>query len=163
MKTKKVVFVEPSSSHLHVYSRLTIPRLGSVLLGTIMRDRGWDVKVYIEDIAQVDMTEVLSADIIGISTPIVERTAKGREDLSQRLGAVTAAIQSSLDKWPRVIPLPVNFEQGPVFEPFARIGLLFTENLDRIRQVYTRAGEILELWEDSPAATQPAVVETSKR
>ncbi len=67
MKTKKVVFVEPSSTHLHVYSRLTIPRLGSVLLGTIMRDRGWDVKVYIEDIAPVDMTEVLSADIVGIS------------------------------------------------------------------------------------------------
>ena len=42
MKMKKVVFVEPSSTHLHVYSRFTIPRLGSVLLGTIMRDRGYD-------------------------------------------------------------------------------------------------------------------------
>src|SRR5512143_780867 len=65
---KKVVFVQPSSSHLHVYSRLTIPRLGSVLLGTIMRDRGWDVKVYVEEIAPVDMGAVLSADIVGIST-----------------------------------------------------------------------------------------------
>jgi len=65
---KKVVFVEPASTHLHVYSRLTIPRLGSVLLGTIMRDRGWDVKVYIEDIAPVDMAAVLAADMVGIST-----------------------------------------------------------------------------------------------
>jgi len=45
MNRKRVVLVEPSSTHLHVYSRLTISRLGSVLLGTIMRDRGWDVKV----------------------------------------------------------------------------------------------------------------------
>ena len=98
-----------------------------------------------------------------IITPIVERAARGKEELSQRLGAVTAAIQSNLDRWSRVIPLPVNFEQGPVFEPFARIGLLFTENLDRIRQVYTRAGEMLEFWGDGPAAAQPAAVETSKR
>src|SRR3990172_3351955 len=64
---RKAVFVDPSSTHLHVYSRFTIPRLGSVLLGTIMRDRGWDVKVYIEDIAPVGMGAVLSADIVGIS------------------------------------------------------------------------------------------------
>ncbi len=91
-----------------------------------------------------------------IITPIVERTAKGKEELSLRLGALTAAIQSNLDKWARVIPLPVNFEQGPVFEPFARIGLLFTGNLDRIRQAYTRAGEMLEVWGDGPAAAPSA-------
>lgn len=64
---KKVVFVEPKSTHLHVYSRITIPRLGSVLLGTIMRNKGYDVRVYIEDIAPVDMAEVLSADFVAIS------------------------------------------------------------------------------------------------
>src|SRR3989304_5368086 len=65
MTTKKVVFVEPSSTHLHVYSRFTIPRLGSVLLGTIMRDRGWDAKGYIEDIAPVGMGAGLAADSVG--------------------------------------------------------------------------------------------------
>ena len=69
---------------------------------------------------------------------------------------------ADLDKWSRVIPLPVNFEQGPVFEPFARIGLLFTENLDRIRQAYTRAGEMLDLWGDSPAAARLVAARTSK-
>src|SRR5574341_68847 len=67
LSMNKAVIVEPSSTHLHVYSRLTIPRLGSVLLGTIMRNRGWDVKVFIEDIAPVDMGAVLAADIVGIS------------------------------------------------------------------------------------------------
>ena len=65
---KKIVFVEPKSTHLHVYSRVCIPRLGSVLLGTLMRNRGYDVRVYIEDIAPVDMNEVMSADFVGIST-----------------------------------------------------------------------------------------------
>jgi radical SAM superfamily enzyme YgiQ (UPF0313 family) len=64
---KKLVFVEPKSTHLHVYSRVTIPRLGSVLLGTIMRNKGYEVRVYIEDIHAIDMQEVLSADLVGIS------------------------------------------------------------------------------------------------
>src|SRR5881628_2128833 len=64
---RKIVFIEPSSTHLHIYSRVTIPRLGSVLLGTIMRSKGYDVRVYIEDIHDVDMSEVLSADLVAIS------------------------------------------------------------------------------------------------
>ena len=68
MRKRKFVLVEPKSTHLHVYSRYTIPRLGVILLGTMLRDRGWDVKVYIEDVSPVDMNEVLSADIVGIST-----------------------------------------------------------------------------------------------
>src|SRR5690242_8789579 len=64
---KKLVFVEPKSTHLHVYSRVCIPRLGSVLLGTIMRAKGYDVRVYIEDIHDLDMNEVLSADLVAIS------------------------------------------------------------------------------------------------
>jgi len=64
---RKLVFVEPKSTHLHVYSRVTIPRLGSVLLGTLMRAKGYDVRVYVEDISPIDMDEVLSADLVGIS------------------------------------------------------------------------------------------------
>lgn len=66
-RLKKLVFVEPKSTHLHVYTRVAIPRLGSVLLATIMRNKGYDVRVYIEDIAPVDMADVLSADLVGIS------------------------------------------------------------------------------------------------
>jgi radical SAM superfamily enzyme YgiQ (UPF0313 family) len=64
---KKLVFVEPKSTHLHIYSRICIPRLGSVLLATIMRAKGYDVRVYIEDIQAIDMQEVLSADLVAVS------------------------------------------------------------------------------------------------
>jgi radical SAM superfamily enzyme YgiQ (UPF0313 family) len=64
---KKLLFVEPKSTHLHIYSRVCIPRLGSVLLATIMRARGYDARTYIEDIHPLDMADVLSADLVGIS------------------------------------------------------------------------------------------------
>ena len=70
---QKLVFVEPKSTHLHIYSRICIPRLGSILLATI--------------------------------------------------------------------------DQGPVFEPFAKVGLLFTKNLDRIREAYKQAAAAEGLWE----------------
>jgi radical SAM superfamily enzyme YgiQ (UPF0313 family) len=64
---RKLVFVEPKSTHLHIYSRVCIPRLGSVLLGTIMQSKGYDVRVYIEDIQAIDMSELMSADLVAIS------------------------------------------------------------------------------------------------
>ena len=82
---RKVVFVEPKSTHLHVYSRVCIPRLGSVLLGTIMRNKGYDVRVYIEDIAPVDIAEVMSADFVGIST--LTSTAPQSYRLADRIRA----------------------------------------------------------------------------
>jgi radical SAM superfamily enzyme YgiQ (UPF0313 family) len=84
---RKVVLVEPKSSHLHVYSRIIIPRLGAVLLGTLLRDRGYDVRVYIEDIAPVDMAEVLSADLVGISA--ITSTAPPSYALAEKVRAAS--------------------------------------------------------------------------
>ncbi|MFQ5824669.1 MAG: B12-binding domain-containing radical SAM protein [bacterium] len=64
---KKIVLIETKSSHLHVYSDVPIPRIGSVLLGTIMKNKGYEVKVYVEDIQEVDIGEMLEADLVGIS------------------------------------------------------------------------------------------------
>jgi len=51
-----------------VYSKLKLPRLGAVLLGTIARQLGWDVRVYVEEIADIDYRDALTADLVGIST-----------------------------------------------------------------------------------------------
>jgi hypothetical protein len=45
------------------------------------------------------------------------------------------------------VSFPLVDGQGPVFEPFAKIGLLFTKNLDRIRDAYKTAGVAEGLWE----------------
>jgi hypothetical protein len=45
------------------------------------------------------------------------------------------------------VNFPVIGGQGPVFEPFAKIGLLVTQNLDKIRDAYKTAGVAEGLWE----------------
>ncbi len=87
---KKLVFIEPKSTHLHIYSRVCIPRLGSVLLGTIMRSKGYDVRVYIEDIQAIDMTEVLSADLVAVSA--ITSTAPQSYKLADTVRAAGAVV-----------------------------------------------------------------------
>ncbi len=79
-------------------------------------------------------------------TPIAKRAAQEREDFYNRLNTLTAALQTQWDKLPKV-GFPVIDGQGPVFEPFAKIGLLFTKNLDRIRTAYKTAGVAEGFWD----------------
>jgi radical SAM superfamily enzyme YgiQ (UPF0313 family) len=48
---QKVLFIEPRSPREHIFSRVAIPRLGSLLLGTILEQQGIKVKVVIEEIS----------------------------------------------------------------------------------------------------------------
>ena len=67
-KIKRVVFIEPRPPDRHVFSRFKLPRLGTVILGTIIEQKGRYCKVYVEDIADIDFKEVFSADLVGITT-----------------------------------------------------------------------------------------------
>src|SRR5574340_1615274 len=51
---KKILFIEPRAPRPHIFSRVAIPRLGPVLLGTILQRQGLEVKVIIEEIAAPD-------------------------------------------------------------------------------------------------------------
>jgi hypothetical protein len=79
-------------------------------------------------------------------TPMVKRAAQEREEFYSRLTVVSTALHEQWDKLPKV-SFPLIEGQGPVFEPFAKIGLLFTRNLDRIRTAYRDAGVAEGLWE----------------
>jgi hypothetical protein len=79
-------------------------------------------------------------------TPIVKRAGQGREEFYSRLAAVNGLLHAQWGKLPRV-NFPLLDDQGPVFEPFAKVGLLFTKNLDRIREAYKTAGVAEGLWE----------------
>jgi radical SAM superfamily enzyme YgiQ (UPF0313 family) len=69
----KVVFVEPRSTTANVYSKVPMPLLGPVYLGTILKNQGHDVQIYKEDVYTPDYASI-KADIIGIS--ILTSTAK---------------------------------------------------------------------------------------
>src|SRR5215510_4013105 len=79
-------------------------------------------------------------------TPIVKLAAEERAEFYTRLTAVNALLHAQLEKLPRV-SFPLIDGQGPVFESFAKIGLLATKNLDRIREAYQSAGIAEGLWE----------------
>lgn len=92
-----------------------------------------------------------------IITPIVKRAAHGHEEISHRLNALTKALQANLDRLPKVIALPINEEQGPIFETFAKIGLVYTQNLKRVRSAYYQAGERLGFWGVNTLAVAPGI------
>lgn len=62
----KIVFIEPHAKEANVYSKISMPLLGPVYLGTILKGHGHEVQIYNEDICVPDYAN-LEADLIGIS------------------------------------------------------------------------------------------------
>jgi radical SAM superfamily enzyme YgiQ (UPF0313 family) len=75
---KHVVLLEPRSPDLHIFSRFAMPRLGVVILGTILKERGYQVKVMVEDVAPFDHRTIAAADLVGISC-ITSTSTRGYE------------------------------------------------------------------------------------
>jgi radical SAM superfamily enzyme YgiQ (UPF0313 family) len=67
MEINKIVFIEPVAETLTIFSRFKLPRLGCILLATIMRDKGYDARVYIEPRGQIIGLN-LQADLVAVST-----------------------------------------------------------------------------------------------
>jgi len=65
---KTIVFIEPRSPGYHVYSLIKIPRLGLPTMGAILKNEGYDVRIYCEENEGIDFEDVLRADAVGIST-----------------------------------------------------------------------------------------------
>ncbi len=64
----KIVLIEPKAPNLHIFSQYPLPRLGCLILGTLMKQRGWTVEVFIEEVRKIDFRAVQTADLVGIST-----------------------------------------------------------------------------------------------
>ncbi|HHU75727.1 MAG TPA: B12-binding domain-containing radical SAM protein [Firmicutes bacterium] len=65
---KKIILIEPKTRKEHVFSTARMPRLGLPLLGTQLRDAGYEVHIYLEAITDLPWANILDADLIGIST-----------------------------------------------------------------------------------------------
>jgi len=64
---KNIYFIEAKSPGSHIFSFTALPRLGSILLATILKDRGYNTKVFIEDLVAPDWNQLEDADMICIS------------------------------------------------------------------------------------------------
>jgi len=65
---KKITFIEAKAPNLHIFSGMSLPRLGPILLGTIAKEMGWEVQVIIEEQHPLDWDEIKDSDVVGIST-----------------------------------------------------------------------------------------------
>lgn len=54
MNIRRISFIEAGSPCLHIFSKFPIPRPGAVLLSTILREREYEVKAFIEDAVEPD-------------------------------------------------------------------------------------------------------------
>jgi radical SAM superfamily enzyme YgiQ (UPF0313 family) len=86
MVIRRVSFIEAGSPGPHIFSKFPIPRLGAVLLSTILRDRGYEVKAFIEDVAEPDWSFIESSDLVCIST--ITSTAIKAYEIARRLKAL---------------------------------------------------------------------------
>jgi len=64
----RIVFIEPQAPNLHIFSQFPLPRLGTLILGTMMKKRGWEVEVFVEDLRHIDYGLLAASDLVGIST-----------------------------------------------------------------------------------------------
>lgn len=64
----RVRFIEPGAPGSHIFSVYPLPRLGTVLLATLLRDAGMDAQVLVEDVAPITPHALDDVDVVGIST-----------------------------------------------------------------------------------------------
>ena len=64
----KITLIEPAPPGFHVYSLIKQVRLGLPLLGTLLRDRGHEVHIFVESLGEVDWDVVAASELVGIST-----------------------------------------------------------------------------------------------
>jgi radical SAM superfamily enzyme YgiQ (UPF0313 family) len=64
----KIIFIEPKSPNLHVFSQFPLPRLGVFILAAIVKEKGWDAEVIVEETHKIDFEKIRNVDMVGIST-----------------------------------------------------------------------------------------------
>jgi len=80
---RRIRLVEPKAAGHHVYGRIKLPRLGLPIMGAILKQKGFDVRVYCQDIHEIDYGDLYQSDLVGIS--LTTSTAPGGYQLADRL------------------------------------------------------------------------------
>ena len=89
----RIALIEAGSPGLNIYSHVAMGR-GVPLLATVLRDGGYQVRAYVEDISgkgSVDWEYIASADVVGFSaiTCTLTRSASLAEDVRRRNPSAT--------------------------------------------------------------------------
>lgn len=83
----KIILIEPKAPGRHVYSTVTMPRLGLPLLGTQLKAIGHEVKFIYESSHEIRLSDLEGAELVGISaTTSTAREAYHLADIIRNKG-----------------------------------------------------------------------------
>jgi radical SAM superfamily enzyme YgiQ (UPF0313 family) len=82
----KVTFIESKAPGIHIFSRVSLPRLGPILLATILSRAGHQASVVLEQSTALDWSRLAMNDWIGISA--ITSTAPRAYAIADRLRAM---------------------------------------------------------------------------
>ncbi|HEX3684019.1 MAG TPA: radical SAM protein [Bryobacteraceae bacterium] len=68
----KVTLIKVEPQRTNVYSAFAYPGLALPLLGTVLKEKGYDVKIYVEAVRKWDWNRILESDLIGITVNSAE-------------------------------------------------------------------------------------------
>jgi len=86
MRISRVAFIEPKAPSKHIFSRVPMPRIGPVLLATMLKKRGLEARVYAEDISGIDWDYIKNSHLVGLST--LTSTAPRAYQIAQKIKGV---------------------------------------------------------------------------
>ncbi len=67
-RIRQIMLIEPEPPGFHVFSLFKMPRLGLPILGAILRQQGYQIKIHIGALNRKEMALALECDLIGLST-----------------------------------------------------------------------------------------------
>ncbi len=79
----RITFIEPNLPSIHVFSKIRLPRLGPVLPATMLRRKGHDASVELEDSHPLNWHRLEDNALVGIST--ITSTAPRAYAIADRL------------------------------------------------------------------------------
>lgn len=95
---RKVTLIQAGSGFFNLLSNTVMPRYGIIVIGTILKDMGYDVQIFVEDISPINWERVLDSDLIGFKVmscthnrtrEMIEKI-KGLKDIPVVLGGTHA-------------------------------------------------------------------------
>ena len=88
----KVRLIEPAPPSINILSYGFYPRLGLPIIGAALKAAGHDVRIYCPQAAPLDLDDIASADLVGISTTTSTAPAAYRLADSLRAGGMPVVI-----------------------------------------------------------------------
>lgn len=85
MNIKQISLIEPKPKEKSIWSIVKQPKVGLVLLATILKSKGYKVKVFCENVSPIDWDYVYNSDICGIS--YLTHTANEAYSISKKIMA----------------------------------------------------------------------------